>query len=224
MASAFAAAGFEARSFELADDVLEDVMKQPCRGWLSDVIRQRRAKLIWLGVVCASWSRTRRNTTGKPGLPPPLRSSSQLWGLSGVSARDAERIKVGNAQARWALRTYEAARKAGIPFIIENPFSSMLWLLPGFRRALARDSTIVINYCSFGCAWKKPTRLLACNLHLGPLGKHVCVPRGPCLYSGQPHQVLSGYSKEHRRLWSAVASAYPHKMCQAVVKLALHQA
>ena len=71
MVSCFAANGVESRSFEIADDEIEDVLQPRVRGWLAELAAAGRLALVWLGPVCASWSIARRSTSGKPGLPAP---------------------------------------------------------------------------------------------------------------------------------------------------------
>jgi hypothetical protein len=217
MASAAAKLGAWGVSFEIADDPREDAMSRETTRWLQGLPGACQVAGIWIGLVCASWSRARRNTTGK-GWPGPLRDNDKyLWGLPSLSPRDAERVESGNAQVRWASRIFSWAARRSIPCVIENPASSRVWLTPQMQRLLMRYSSVDIHYCAFGMAWKKPTRLLFCNCDLGDLERFCChASRGRCAFSGAPHQQLSGRSPTGP-LWSAVASAYPPKMCAEIM-------
>jgi hypothetical protein len=88
MAHAAARQGAWGVSFELADDAREDVMASANMRWLRSLPGTCRVAAIWIGLVCASWSRARRNTSGKPGWPGPLRDESRyLWGLPNLNSK-----------------------------------------------------------------------------------------------------------------------------------------
>ena len=79
-----------------------------------------------LGTPCSSLSRAR----DQPGGPPPLRSDLQPLGLSGLKPHDAEKVRVGNVLARFSVRVLFLALQLCIPFTVENPQRSRLWILP----------------------------------------------------------------------------------------------
>jgi hypothetical protein len=217
MAHAAARQGAWGVSFELADDAREDVMASANMRWLKSLPGFCRIAAIWIGLVCASWSRARRNTSGKPGWPGPLRDESRfLWGLPNLNSTDQERVTQGNKQLLWGVRLFRWAAHRGIPCVIENPAGSRIWLTPQMLKLLARFPSVVVHYCAFGMEWKKPTRLLFCHCQLSDLEKYCCHScHGLCAHSGKRHQQLTGRSP-HGPLWSAVASAYPPKMCTAI--------
>ena len=76
MALEFARHGFCSHSFEIADDPREEVLQPSVKTWLQGLAGSQRLMLVWLGPVCASWSRARRNMSGKPGLPPATHAVS----------------------------------------------------------------------------------------------------------------------------------------------------
>ena len=223
LATMMAACGVWATSFEISENFQEDVMHPHNRKWLEELVQRHLCAGVWIGLVCASWSLARRNTTGKPGFPAPLRDShGHLWGLPGLSERDQERVRNGNRQVRWACRLFAWLAARGIPCIIENPLTSRVWLTAPMQRLLASFPSVVISYCAFGTSWKKPTRLLFCHVALEKLAVCKCsVVNSVCSFSKKPHQVLSGYSKEHKRMWSAVASEYPKLLCAQVAQAVL---
>ena len=222
MAHAFAKAGSWAVSVEIADAPRQDVLNTRNRRWLHSLMKAGLCRIVWVGLVCASWSLARRNVSGKPGFPPPLRDSGQfIWGLPNLSDAGRERVKAGNKQLRWAVSLFTRLSTNNVPCIIENPLSSRVWKAPPMRRLLARFPSVELHYCAYGMSWKKPTRLLYCHADLSKLGVRLCQRHGGvCSFTKEPHVVLSGYSKEHKRMWSSVASAYPPQLCAAVARIA----
>ena len=93
----------------------------------------------------------------------------------------------------------------------------MLWATPAFKRLLEKHSSVVIDMCAFGAAWKKPTRLLTVNCSLNKFAGHICRSKSGCSFTGLPHEILSGRSAEHKCLWTQVASAYPPLFADQVV-------
>jgi hypothetical protein len=221
VATACCKQGVTAYSWEIADNSCEDCLHPKAVASLTDSMERGDVACIWIGLVCASWTRARRNTRGYGhGFPPPLRGKGSLiWGLPGLSPADTERVSNGNRQARWATKLFLKAAKLGIPIVIENPASSRLWELPALQALLVRFHSVTVHYCAFGMPWKKPTKLLFTNCDLHPLGTRLCRGRlGMCSFSGERHTVLSGRSAEHKALWTAVASPYPQALCRAAAK------
>ena len=217
IAQAAAKAGLHACSFEIDGHPEQDVLSNVNTAWVDQHIDNRKLALLWIGLVCASWSRARRNTSGKPGFPPPLRDSHKfIMGLPDLSPRDVQRVKDGNRQMRWAARRFRRAAAHQIACVIENPEGSRLWETPEFKSLMKRHPHVVIHYCAFGTSWRKATRLLFCHIELQDLVKFRCQGRGVCSYTGLPHQQLSGADVQTKRLWSSIASAYPPKLCSEV--------
>ena len=89
MVHAFAKAGSWAVSFEIADAPRQDVLDTRNRRWLQSLVKAGFCRIARVGLVCASWSLARRNVSGKPGFPPPLRDSGQyIWDLPKLSVAD----------------------------------------------------------------------------------------------------------------------------------------
>ena len=162
MAHAFAKAGSWAVSFEIADAPHQDVLNTHNRRWLQSLVKTGYCRMVWIGLVCASWSLARRNVSGKPGFPPPLRDTEQfIWGLPNHSEADRDCVQAGNKQLRWAVSLFTRLAANNVPCIIENPLSSRIWKAPPMRRLLARFPSVGLHYCAYGMSWKTPTRLAA---------------------------------------------------------------
>ncbi len=89
------------------------------RGWLL-------GGAIWgihLGTPCSSFSRARRGT------PPPLRDALRIMGLDGLSIKDQERVKIGNALMTFSFGVLMLCHRLLIPATLENPATSMIWLM-----------------------------------------------------------------------------------------------
>ena len=93
-------------------------------------IRKHNYSSAMLAIPCTTFSRARRSP--KPGMPGPLRSSEEPWGLTTLTGRDQEKLDLGNAITRCTLRIVVALERYKIPYIVENPQTSILWWLPEF--------------------------------------------------------------------------------------------
>lgn len=181
-------------------------------------MRRGNIRALMIATPCTSFSRARR------GRPPPLRDRAHPWGFRCVSEKDAERIRVGNAMARFSARLAREASARGIPWIIENPQTSMLWTLPPFERLRASRKVVEVNthFCQFGKPWRKATKLLcgSCSPDLARALERRCHGRGLCSRTGRPHQQLSGVAP-CGRFWTLIAQPYPAALCRGLVSVLL---
>ena len=72
-----------------------------------------------------------------------------------------------------------------------------------------------VDYCAFGCAWRKRTRIFT-NTHL----------KGQSLFCSRDHlhRRLVGWSRAHRAPWTRVAQVYPRKLCWIISTALLRDA
>ena len=165
-----------------------------------------------LGTPCGSFSRAR----DRPGGPPRLRSDDCLLGLERLKPHDAQKVAVGNILMRFTVRVMLLALRMILPFTLENPARSRLWLCPPIRALLRRKHVRVqqVEYCSFGMPWKKSTLFVAVHLVLHTLEPYRCIgaKRGLCKYSGHAHVPLAGQLPDGRWM-THVAEPYPNKLC-----------
>ena len=163
---------------------------------------------------CLSWSVARNRTK-------VLRTKAEPLGLASpalpFSQHELGLLKAGNAEARGVARLVRFLHAQGVPWIIENPWSSNIWYSPAFEglRRLEGTSLVAVDQCSCGTAWRKRTGLL-CG-HLSPvalesLERLSCSGRRVCQYSGQPHLELVGKRMTTR------AAEFPARLSRALAR------
>ena len=87
----------------------------------------------------------------------PLRTPEHPTGVPGLIGKRLERVLLGNRTAQACARLCRIFSRAGVPFIVENPALSFIWLQPEFV-ALLRDPCVLLvqpDQCLFGTAWRK---------------------------------------------------------------------
>lgn len=118
------------------------------------------------------------------------------------------------------LCTY--ASQSSVPWVIENPQSSLIWHTAEFQGLCrGRDvERIVTHMCGFGTRWKKPTTLWSAGLEGIEKMIFKCSSFGcqPCQYSQKPHIILSG-GDPHGVRWTKRAAAYPDRFGSALAKI-----
>ncbi len=125
IARAVARAGITSVSFDIVDHPEQDVMSVAYRRLLDRAFDSGFLVGLWIGLVCSTWSMARRNTTGRRGWPAPLRDSNKyLWGLPGLPALEARRVKEASKQVRWAIQIFRRAAVLGTTCVVENPAAS----------------------------------------------------------------------------------------------------
>lgn len=120
----------------------------------------------------------------------------------------------------FSCHVLQLALQLHVPFTMENPSRSRLWLCPAVLRIMRRRfvQTVDVTYCVFGTAWKKPTKILGVHLDLSILEMHYCrgSKRGLCLFTGRPHLALMGQTNGVWR--TKLAEPYPKALCRLLAK------
>ena len=104
-------------------DVLDPTTAQKIEAWLSSGL----VRIVHFGTPCTSFSKARRLGDGGPG---PIRSPDHLLGIPGIPAADLAKVKLGTKLLDITLQWTQLALQAGSQITIENPASSMIWLMP----------------------------------------------------------------------------------------------
>eukprot|EP00438_Fugacium_kawagutii_P003851 Skav230672 [mRNA] locus=scaffold2185:329965:335309:- [translate_table: standard] len=171
-----------------------------------------------LGTPCHSFSRAR----DRPGGPPRLRSDQHPMGLTGLRDCDQRKVTEGNKLMRFSTSVLLAAIQLHIPFTLENPRNSRLWLCGSVRNVMRRRATtqVDVTFCAFGTPWKKPTKILGVHVDLGILQPFTChcSKRGICGHTGKPHIPLMGLHPSGAWM-TKIAEPYPLPLCRKLAQV-----
>ena len=144
-----------------------------------------------------------------------------------LSEKQIKQVKDGNETMYATLRMIREFDRLGLPWMVENPLSSRLWLTPGFKALMKQDNVdfVSLHMCQFGSKWKKPTAILAGNVPshlLDPICKTCSGSSGICSRTKKAHLQLTG-TAPCGKPWTAVAQVYPKGLCVALARLLVHQ-
>ena len=118
---------------------------------------------------------------------------------------------------RFSVAVMKLACLLYLPFTLENPARSRIWLCPPMLK-MSRNHHISLEtfeMCMFGCLWRKATCIMAAWLNVEFLQNFRCLgaKRGCCKRTGKPHVQLCGLTPSGE--WrTKAAQAYPLKLCQ----------
>ena len=114
------------------------------------------------------------------------------------------------------------AESVDLPFYLENPLRSKLWIHPLIRKWISnpRTNLVQFDYCQFGEQWMKPTQIMCFNnKDFNPSIGRRCKPTwhdktSICSRTGKAHEVLKGLVPGTKTYKTAVACPYPHQLCE----------
>jgi len=176
---------------------------------------------IWFGTCCKTFSRATAQGAG----PQPVRSNEHVWGFPDLTGTRLEKTVLANKLAKFTLKAIRLANQLKLHWAVENPLTSMLWMLPVFL-ALRADNKkhvfIRVDYCQYGTEWQKPTAILSNCRALQEVAATcrmtLCASSGTrriCSRSGKCHVRLSGLDDDG--LWNTShAEPYPVKLCRRI--------
>ena len=198
-------------------NVLLPSVENKIRFW----IESKRIFFIWLGMPCTTFSKARKNDGLGPG---PLRSPEFLWGLPHLKRRDVAKVEDGNLLLAFLIRILYLCIQHSVPFVVENPLSSMLWDMPPMVRFRNNyhPQMIYLDYCAYGECWKKPTTLMSHGIDLAPLAKRCTTTSKICSFTNRQHLALRGVNADGI-FWTLVAQPYPQSLCAELAALARAQ-
>ena len=205
--------GFSAYEYDIANGMQFDLTNEKILFKILSAIRTGKVLGVMIAMPCTSFSVARDRTA-------VIRSRDHPWGLPNhqLSDRDAEKIRIGNLCLSVTLRILHACHKHHVPWILENPHSSKLWMIPQCQ-ALVDDykaQPSVVDFCAYGTRWRKRTTLLSGHIDpadLDRLASRSCQGRkGFCSFQQQCHFQLNG-SGPGNRPWTLIAQPYPPGLC-----------
>ena len=170
-----------------------------------------------LGCHAQTFSRARKLDNLGPG---PLRTDEFLWGLPDLSNADRKKVHEGNLLLAFLLRVLKVCEQYSVPYMVENPASSMLWNMSTVNRFCCKYSPfyLTLDYCAYGESWKKPTSILYNFIHLHPLAKRCHGKYNHCEFTHKPHVALQGHDQNGVFL-TLVAQPYPWMMVRDIAAL-----
>ena len=194
-----------ALTFETSDDAAQDVLASSNKILIESLLQHSCVFGFGAAIFCGSFSRAVR---------PPVRDRRHPYGLESLSANMSIKVESGNVHSKWLSYLIGLCLSLNIIFWVENPDGSFLWLLDEWRILAAGDlsKSFRVDYCFFGCSWRKRTRIFS-NSHLG--GQHKFCSRD------HSHRRLVGWSRCHKAPWTRVAQVYPRKLCWIVASAVL---
>lgn len=194
-----------ALTFETSDDSAQDVLASDNKALIESLLLLSCVFGFGAAIFCGSFSRAVR---------PAVRDRQHPYGLRTMSASMALKVESGNRHSQWLSYLIRICVRLNIIFWVENPDGSFLWLLDEWVALGAWDfsMSLRVDYCFFGCSWRKRTRFFS-NSHLA--GQHRFCSRD------HSHRRLVGWSRCHRSPWTRVAQVYPRKLCWMVASAVL---
>ena len=214
LSRAMAQQGFRVAAWDIDSGIGCDVMLVQNLQRLLKFLCEHRIALVWFGMPCQSWSMARRWDGG----PPPLRDdSSEIWGRTFVSMKDAEKIQSGNQLLSWTFLMVCILNFWQLPWVVENPWTSRAWKTSPFRHLCSSMATLhQVDYCQYNMPWRKSTGLMT-SLFPG-LTKilRCCATRnGRCSATHKRHITLSGKDSQGV-YWTLRAQPYPKALCRDI--------
>lgn len=202
--------GFSAREWELVHGENHDLTKPLVQYKLKSDIDRGLVLAAMLAPPCSSFSQARDRTM-------VIRDRGHPWGLEGLPAHEQEKVKIGNACFRAAVKVIRWLDRYKIPWILENPSTSKCWYLPPIVSLEKANHTFsfVTDFCQFGTRWRKRTKFLVGNLCEDDIARcrRLCQgPPGICSRTHKHHLQLTG-SASNGIPWTRIAQPYPKQLC-----------
>eukprot|EP00438_Fugacium_kawagutii_P035056 Skav236663 [mRNA] locus=scaffold338:109507:114366:- [translate_table: standard] len=178
----------------------QDLLDSSMQRRILDCIRAGAFLGVGAAPECASFSRA---------VTPAVRSALEPWGKKNLSANMVMKVDRGNQHAAFVLQVVLLCMELKLPYWVENPDGSFLWLLPPWtaHRIGTFQTSYRFDQCRFGTGWRKRTRIATSTALAGV--------RQLCL-GGHSHQVLRGRSVLHGTSWTRVAQVYPKTLCKVI--------
>ena len=175
----------------------EDLLDETNRQRIHDLLDGGAFDAVSMAPICSSFS---------AAVTPPVRSSQFPRGKPGLSLIMRKKVKDGNSHLDFTLMIVEICEMKGIAYYLENPDSSWFWRQRKTAKYRAPDSQFIFrcSFCRFGTPWQKNTRMATTTKLAGV--RMLCTCK-------QLHHKLRGYSKTHKKAWTAVAEPYPRGLC-----------
>ena len=188
-------------TFEITRSASEDLSCVELQCKVLQLIRLHAVKVCGSALVCRSFS---------VAITPPVRTSQYPRGVPWASSAMKVKIMEGNHMADFNADIHDLCYEEEVFFWTENPDPSFLWRQKRYERFRAAQSEDVfrLDYCRFGTAWRKRTRVATNVPKLKGL-RMMCTCR-------KAHVQLRGQHPTRKIPWTLVAQPYPRGFCKVV--------
>ena len=212
LARKLSSVGFLVEAWDILFSPSCDLTKVSILNSILDRIRQNKIAYVHIGLPCSTWSRARRWDGKGPG---PLRDDSNfLMGMpyATLSPADQQKLKIGNRLFFHAMRIIRLCNKVGVPWTLENPMTSRVWLTRQIKQLASKSAFWRADFCQYGQPWRKATFFLA---SLGfQLNFRQCTGKhGICSRTGQAHTPLQG-TDSSGQFMTKIAEPYPFQLAK----------
>lgn len=188
-------------SFEWCRSVEEDLLKEKNREKIRMLIRLKAVLLLGSAVICSSFS---------IAITPPIRSARFVRGVPWMKQGFKQKVRDGNSHSDFMAELLVLGEEVGVHFWLENPDSSFVWKMRGYKRFRdpASSWTFRTDFCRHGSGWRKRTRVATSLPSLRGL-------RMLCKCVGK-HIPLRGMHPTLRIPWTKVAEPYPRSFSRMI--------
>jgi len=132
---------------------------------------------------------------------PKVRDREQfIYGFPNLNEKDAAKVGNANSTTSFAAKIVRLCLRLHVPFVVENPQTSMIWNTPEFASIRQHESVSfdVLHQCAYGALWRKATGMLSGFLD----------QRDRCRISQRCHGGRGGWcSHQHKKHIQIVGSA-----------------
>ena len=201
------------KTFDIRQGISGDVSLKSTLRRIVALVNSGNCLGIMMHIPCTTCSSARH---------PALRSRQRPRGLQGLQGRALLALRAANLLYDHCFAILEAAERRRVPWVVENPLTSILWHFREFRKwmLLPHVDTVRFDMCGYGSPWRKATLImtsrcigasrLACRCRSDRLNT--------CFFTGRRHIALVGRDP-HGVPWTRRAQVYPPGLCRGVASL-----
>ena len=179
---------------------------------LGYILENREVALLFAAPPCGTCSAARAIPLEDGSMGPPvLRTHEFPYGVPGLSPHNRLKVEKANALYACLAKFLLLAHKRRIPWMVENPTGSLLWILPCFAELVKLGRFSHCESCAFGGQRLKRTSFLGSDRW-----------PGLCLRCPGDHDHAPWGQSADGSFATALEAAYPSKLCHAVCDFAEH--
>ena len=206
-------------SFDVNQGSCGDLLRLGVLRRILRLLASGQCRGIFAAPPCTTYSCARK---------PALRSWLRPRGVDGLVGEERRRVLEANRLIDHLVIILDRASLLEVPWMVENPQSSLLWRERAFRRLRCDPQAQMVNthLCGFGSPWRKPTSLLCCRMVAPERLRKTCSMKAPscvCSFSGKPHITLRGRDPQGMS-WTRRAQEYSPTFSRELAKIVVDSA